>query len=149
MASPIQRKAQIGPLDDPLEREADRVADAVVGDFPIGVLGQAPVGAAQRKCAECEAEEEGIQRKCDMCEAEDRINRKPAEAAAGAVSRGGKPLSSDARAYFEPRFGRDFSGVRIHTGSGAATAADAIHARAYTLGSDIAFARGEYAPGDA
>lgn len=146
MAAAIQRKAQIGPVDDPLEHEADRVADAVVGDFPFGVLGQAATGTAQRKCAECEAEEEGIQRKCDMCEAEDRIHKKPAEAAARAVSRGGEPLSPEARAYFEPRFGRDFSDVRVHTGDRAATAADAIHARAYTLGSDIAFAAGEFDP---
>ncbi|BCH26324.1 eCIS core domain-containing protein [Mesorhizobium sp. L-8-3] len=141
----ILRKAVLGPVDDPLEREADQVADAVVGDHAVGGFGQAPAGSAQRKCAECE-EEEGIQRKCAACEAEEKIERKPTEAAARAVSQGGEPLSPEARAYFEPRFGRDFSGVRIHTGGRAAAAAGAIDARAYTLGSDIAFASGEFDP---
>ena len=56
------------------------------------------------------------------------------------------PLSARERAYFEPRFGRDLSDVRIHTGDKAASAASTIHARAFTLGSEIAFARGEYRP---
>jgi hypothetical protein len=51
------------------------------------------------------------------------------------------------RAFFEPRFGHDFGDVRIHTGAAATRAADAIHARAFTLGRDIAFGHGEYAPG--
>ncbi|MET0576357.1 MAG: DUF4157 domain-containing protein [Mesorhizobium sp.] len=147
LPSAIQRKAQIGPVDDPFEREADQVADAVTSDRTFGPIG--PTGnAVQRKCAQCEEEEEQqtIQRKCAACEAEEKIQRKPAEAAARAVSRGGQPLSEGERAYFEPRFGRDLSAVRIHTGGQAADAATAINARAYTLGSDIAFASGEYAP---
>jgi hypothetical protein len=57
------------------------------------------------------------------------------------------PLPAGERAYFEPRFGRDLSDVRIHTDEAAASASSGINARAFTLGSDIAFARGEYAPG--
>ena len=53
---------------------------------------------------------------------------------------GGMPLSPEARAFFELRFGRDFSGVRIHTHAAAGAAAEAINARAYTFGRDIAFA---------
>ena len=46
----------------------------------------------------------------------------------------------------ESRFARDFSGVRIHDDPNAASSADAVDARAFTVGNDIAFARGEYAP---
>ncbi len=59
---------------------------------------------------------------------------------------GGNPLSSSARAYFEPRFGADFSDVRVHTGKPAATAARALNARAFTTGRDVVFGKGEYAP---
>ena len=59
---------------------------------------------------------------------------------------GGAPLSSSQRAYFEPRFGVDFSAVRIHHGSLAHAVAEAVGARAYTLGSDIVFGSGYYNP---
>ena len=58
----------------------------------------------------------------------------------------GAPLSQQVRGQFEPRFGRDFSGVQIHTSPVAAESARSIGARAYTAGSDIVFAPGEYAP---
>ena len=58
----------------------------------------------------------------------------------------GQSLSASARAYFEPRFGHDFSHVRIHTDQSAAEAAESVSARAYTLGSDIVFGAGEFAP---
>ncbi len=62
---------------------------------------------------------------------------------------GGQPLPETTRQYFEPRFGTDFSSVRVHTGDRAAQTASALNARAYTLGSDIVFGAGEYAPGSA
>jgi uncharacterized protein DUF4157 len=143
-ASSEQAKARIGPIDDPLEREADRVSDVVTGGGAVAPLGRAPGGAAQRMCAECEAEEqETLQRKCAACGHEEQLRMKPA---AAAVADNGTPLSAPARAYFEPRFGRDLSQVRIHTHDRAASAATAINARAYTLGNDIAFASGEYRP---
>ena len=49
-------------------------------------------------------------------------------------------------AYFEPRFGRDFSGVRVHTDSRAAASARRLNARAYTLGQDVVFDAGQFAP---
>ncbi len=64
----------------------------------------------------------------------------------GALRGGGAPLSDSARAFFEPRFGRDFSGVRVHTGPRAEGLSKALNARAFTVGSDIAFARSQYAP---
>jgi hypothetical protein len=56
----------------------------------------------------------------------------------------GTSLDARTRAYFEPRFGRDFSGVRVHTGARAAASADAIAALAYTVGRDIVFGAGQY-----
>ena len=50
------------------------------------------------------------------------------------------------RSYFEMRFGHDFSRVRVHSDNEAAESAQAVQARAYTLGSDIVFGKGEYAP---
>ncbi|WP_238366297.1 eCIS core domain-containing protein [Mesobacterium pallidum] len=55
---------------------------------------------------------------------------------------GGRPLSLVERADFEPRFGRDFSGVRLHEGPAAIRATQALDARAFTTGQDIAFAPG-------
>ncbi|WP_228035559.1 eCIS core domain-containing protein, partial [Oculatella sp. LEGE 06141] len=59
---------------------------------------------------------------------------------------GGHPLSDQESAFFESRFGYDFSNVRIHTNSSASESAHALQARAYTLGSHIVFAAGQYAP---
>jgi Domain of unknown function (DUF4157) len=59
---------------------------------------------------------------------------------------GGQPLDFGLRQFFEPRFGHDFSQVRVHTGSDAAQTTKALNARAYTLGSDIAFASSQYQP---
>ena len=59
----------------------------------------------------------------------------------------GQPLDSDTLAFFESRFGRDLSGVRVHTDSRAAESARAVHALGYTVGQHIAFAAGQYEPG--
>jgi hypothetical protein len=59
---------------------------------------------------------------------------------------GGRPLPAAVRARFEPSLGRDLGDVRVHTGTAAARAADALHARAFTTGHDVVFAAGEYAP---
>ena len=61
----------------------------------------------------------------------------------------GQPLDRSARAFFEPRFGRDLSSVRVHTGSLAAASAQAVSARAYAVGSHVVFGPHEYAPGTA
>jgi hypothetical protein len=47
---------------------------------------------------------------------------------------GGQPLTPSTRSFFEPRFGRDFGNVRVHTGSKAAAAAKSINAKAFTTG---------------
>lgn len=59
----------------------------------------------------------------------------------------GQPLDAATRAYMEPRLGHDFSRVRVHTDATAARSARAVNALAYTVGKDIVFGAGQYAPG--
>lgn len=153
----LQTKLRVGAATDPLEHEADQVADAVSG-AGVPPIGNTPP-AVRAKCAECEAEEKTIRRAPGKDEDDEKTIRTKAgpggptaggaAQAALAVAGGGVPLPAPARAYFEPRFGCDFSAVRIHTHERAQSAAAAINARAYTLGHDIAFAAGEYRPAGA
>jgi hypothetical protein len=59
---------------------------------------------------------------------------------------GGTPLPPGVRGDFETRFGHDFSRVRVHTDARAAQTADALSARAFTVGTDVVFANGEFRP---
>ncbi len=58
----------------------------------------------------------------------------------------GHPLPQSARSFFEPRFGADFSQVRVHTDTRATETAKSINARAFTAGKEIAFGASQYAP---
>lgn len=58
----------------------------------------------------------------------------------------GLPLDAETRSLFEPQFGHDFSNVRVHTNAKAADSARAQDARAYTVGWDVVFGSGQYAP---
>ena len=58
----------------------------------------------------------------------------------------GRPLDAATRAFFEPRFGVDFGATRVHTDSRAAASARAVDALAYTVGNDVVFDTGQYAP---
>lgn len=59
----------------------------------------------------------------------------------------GRPLEPSMRSFFEPRFGHDFSRVRLHTDSRAAESVRAVGASAYTVGRHVAFDTGQHAPG--
>lgn len=140
---PIQAKLKVGAVNDPLEHEADRVADQVMR---MAVPGVAPTSAppqVSRKCAECE-EEEKLQRQ----EAGPQPAAGEAPGIVHEVLRSpGQPLDPATRTYFEPRFGHNFSGVRVHTGTLAEQSARAVNANAYTLGHNIVFSAGRFAPG--
>jgi hypothetical protein len=58
----------------------------------------------------------------------------------------GRPLDSATRSFMEPRFGHDFSRVRVHTSAAAADSAMAVNALAYTVGTDVVFGAGRYDP---
>jgi hypothetical protein len=71
----------------------------------------------------------------------------PASSALAAASpAAGHPLPATTRAFMEARFGHDFGRVRIHADANAAASAHALGAQAYTVGTDIAFGSGRYAP---
>ncbi len=61
----------------------------------------------------------------------------------------GQPLDPATRAYFEPLFSHDFSGLRVHSDASAAESTQAVNALAYTVGPDIVFGSGQYRPGTA
>ncbi len=58
----------------------------------------------------------------------------------------GQPLDTATRAFMEPRFGHDFSNVRVHADAKAVESARMVNALAYTVGRDVVFAAGQYAP---
>lgn len=58
----------------------------------------------------------------------------------------GQPLDAETRAFMEPRFGHDFSQVRVHTDAKAVASAQAVNALAYTVGRDVVFGAEQYAP---
>ncbi len=148
----IQGKLTLGAPGDRYEQEADRIADQILSrsNDPSSVAETAaPVSTTplvQRQSAE--DEEETLQAKPASLGAAGTqpIAVRRAERVTAA---GGRPLSSADRHYFEPRFGRDLSHVRLHTGPEAQSAARGINARAYTLGNHIAFASGQYEPATA
>jgi hypothetical protein len=61
-------------------------------------------------------------------------------------SGGGAPLDNDTRGFMESRLGADFSDVRVHTDAAASDSARSVQAHAYTVGSDVVFQSGKYAP---
>lgn len=121
---PVQRKLQIGQTNDPLERDADRVAAEVDGppgravsagmvvSSPASISGY-PAGAAF----------------------DARLNSQAGR---------GDPLPAQTRASMEARIGADFSAVRIHTGPEPAQLSRDIGARAFTHGPDIYFGEGRH-----
>jgi len=108
----------------------------------------------QRVCPECEEEE--LQRQ-PIEEEEEELQVKETsshlsetnpnlESKIYSFSGGGRPLSENERNFFEPRFGRDFSQVRVHTDAKAAEATRDVNVRAFTVGQDVVFGEGQYAP---
>jgi len=69
-----------------------------------------------------------------------------ADSIARMQSGSGGVLDSGTRGLMEGRFGRSFDGVRVHRGRDAAMAAQALNARAFTVGRDVFFGAGQYQP---
>ncbi len=125
----IQPKLKVGAPGNPYEQEADRVADQVVRmSDPSRFAIQPPRTSGQSN----DRYALGADRATDLPGPEPRS--------------AGSPMSRAQRRFFEPRFGRDFSGVRIHTGEWASRSAAVLNARAFTIGEDVAFGRGELRP---
>jgi len=142
---------------DAHEREAEMMADNVMR-MPAPASTQpirqdltriSAASAIQRRCSRCEEEskEPNVQRTESAGEAP-HVTPVVAQSI-GALRGGGSPLTASMRAFFEPRFGADFSQVRLHTDSRAADTAKSINAKAFTVGQHIAFGANQYAPGSA
>ncbi len=120
----------VGPTDDRFEQEADRAADA----FGRGASAPARVSAAPPPSLQ-------------------RASRDASGSLAAAppsvdhvLRTNGQPLDTDTRTLMQGRLGFDFGRVRVHADGQAAESARAVRARAYTVGHDVVFGAGEYAP---
>jgi hypothetical protein len=154
-AGAIQAKLQVGALDDPLEREADQVAERVMSmPSPIpalttasaasrsaasGLQGQCQCGG---KCTDCDnkmpkTELNALRRKAAFATPAGALAAPPA--VHRVLSSSGSPLDGVSRAFMEPRFGMDFSKVRTHSGAAAVEAARLTNSKAFTVGHHIVF----------
>lgn len=125
----VQTKLAIGASNDPLEQEADRVANQVVAaPAHPAVSGALPhIQRYSGKAAEgSDAAPTSV----------DRV-----------LASSGSPLEPTLREDMEQRFGHNFSLVRVHSGSAAEQSARDVNASAYTVGRNIVFGAGRFAPG--
>jgi hypothetical protein len=133
LGKPLQKKLQIGAPNDDYEREADQVAEQVMRMPGLQ-------GAADKP------------KPSSLPLVQRRVNG-PSGGAGTApqivhdvLASPGQPLDAATRAFFEPRFGHDFGNVRVHADHAAAESARSVNALAYTVGSDVVFVGGRYAP---
>jgi len=140
----MQRKLAIGAVNDPLEHEADRVADQVMRTPDRASSGvPAPPQPGRTWAAREDAAQVSRGKGADISntgagEAPDIVHE--------VLRSPGAPLDRAARSFMEPRFGHDFSRVRIHANAKAGDSARAVNARAYAVGANVVFDHGAYAP---
>ena len=148
LSFPLQAKLTINEPGDQYEQEADRVSEQVMRMT-------APPLRLQRKCGCGGSTVSG--ESCEECgNHAPQLQRLTGPNAASTVGvptivhevlrSPGQPLDASTRAFMEPRFGRDFSQVRVHNDARSAESARAVNALAYTIGQDIVFGAGQYAP---
>jgi hypothetical protein len=128
------------------------------GATPVPALTAAPRHVSRKCCEACEDEAQTLRAKRDEAQTlrakrDETQNAGDGNEAPGIVQdvlrTPGRPLDASVRAYFEPRFGRDFSQVQVYADAQASASTRAVGARAYTVGSKIAFGAGEWSPGTA
>lgn len=129
-----------------------------VNNTPAQATAQTARGVLQRKCAcgqhtfgekcsACSKDEPTLKRSAIKHEVGRNATQQQVPSIVSDVLRSpGQPLNTRTRSFMESRFGRDFSGVRVHTDATAARSARAVGAMAYTLGNDIVFGSGRYSP---
>src|SRR5271157_335234 len=150
----IQTKLTVNEPGDAFEREADRVADAVMrmpapptANATASLRESTSPNKVQRACS-CGGSCKDCQEKAAV------VQRVPSGYAAGVgaappivhevLRSSARPLDAATRSFMEPRFGADFSRVRVHTDAKAAESAKAVNALAYTVGSDVVFGTGQF-----
>lgn len=149
---------RVGARNDPLEREAERIADHVSSPGPRGVR-QGPLtggmadtlracGTSKGPCAchDCDDQPSAaVQLQRSHRSATDSGQRAP-DVVARALAEPGQPLDFATRSRFEALLGADFGDVQLHNSATAAVSAQAIGARAYTVGNKLVFGADQYAP---
>lgn len=125
----LQRKLAFGASNDPLELEADRIADQVISTPACSAVSGAPPRIPRFA-------ERGID---GMDKAPGSVN-----SVLASQSRSLEPLL---RQDMEQHFGHDFSQVCVHTGGAAEQSARDVSANAYTMGHNIVFGAGHFTPG--
>lgn len=133
VGSLLQAKLTIGQPNDPYEKEADRTAAAIMR------MPQPPAQQAHLKDEETLQAKPQLQAQGNTIETPDGF-----EAQFAKHQSSGQPLPTATRTFIEPRFGADFSHVRIHQ---TPALADSIHAKAFTHSNHIYFNQGQYSPG--
>lgn len=125
----LQTKMAISEPGDPYEHEADRFADEVMAMPAHSTISRSPLNIQRFSSREAK----------QTNEVPDSVHR--------VLASSGRPLDQGLRQDMEQRFGYDFSNIRIHTDSLAGQSAQRINAKAYTVGHNIVFEAGRYAPG--
>src|SRR5437764_826128 len=138
----LQAKLTVNTPGDSYEQEADRVSAQVTGT-------SAPQHACAcgGGCAGCQSKQAAqthLQAKHVESNPAQEFDAPPV--VQDLLHSAGQPLPATTREFMEPRFGHDFSRVRVHTDGAAANVARAVRARAYTIGQDIVFGSGEFTP---
>jgi Domain of unknown function (DUF4157) len=139
----LQTKLQIGEVGDRYEQEADRVAEQVMR-MPEPTI-QPDVESEKEDVVQRKAIANSITPLQNLSTEQDQ----PSEITSiiNEVLRSpGQPLDTATRTFFEPRFGHDFSRVRVHSDRRALVSAGTVGALAYTVGPDIVFGSGQYVP---
>ncbi len=125
----LQRKLTVGASNDPLEQEADRIADQVLTRPALSAVSSTPP-RIQRRMGQATAGTDAAPASVDS-----------------ALASPGRPLEPAPQQDMEQRFSHDFSQVRVHSGTAAEHSAREVNAKAYTVGHDIVFGAGQFAPG--
>jgi len=144
----FQPKLTINQPNDVYEQEADHMADKVMR-MPDPSINQdtffKPANThVQRKCQACEEKDKFVHRKENSTATTAHSNQ--LSNYISSLSSSGQPMSKESRSFFEPKFGHDFSNVKLHTDGVAAKSAQSINALAYTTGNNIVFNSGQYSP---
>jgi hypothetical protein len=143
--SNIQTKLTVSTPGDQYEQEADQVADQVMRTPEARVQRAcAPCATGTSPCTQCEPEgDKPIQRKAEPASAQTASS---ADDAFRSDLGHGQPLDAATRASMESRFGYDFSHVRVHTDERAKRSARSVDSLAFTVGRNVVFGAGLYAP---
>lgn len=150
-----QAKLTVGEPGDKYEQEADWMANQVMRMVVPDKLNAQSVHSVQdslqRKCAACEEEEDKVQTKPSIQTATDGGLQagNNIQSRLNSSKGGGSPLPDEVRSFMEPRFGADFSQVRVHTGSEAVQMNQDLNAQAFTHKQDVYFGVGKAPAKDA